>query len=88
MCSFILDSMDNEVVGCVHLHQCVCVCTHMTYCMSALHHSLGESEAEAAGKALGTTGANVRPETCNSELDKCSINNSSDLHWENNAMQM
>lgn len=59
----------------------VCVC--MTYCMSLRHHSLGESEAETAGKALGKAGANVKPETCNSELDRCNMkNNSSDLQNE------
>ncbi len=58
------------------------VCLRMTYCMSLRHHSLGKSEAEAAGKALGMAGANVKPETCNSELDRCNINSSSDLQNE------
>ncbi len=51
----------------------------MTYCMSLRYHSLGESEAEAAGKPFGMAGANVKPETCNSDQDRCNINNSSDL---------
>lgn len=62
----------------MYIYTSVC----MTYCMSLLLHSLGESEVEATGKALGMAGANVKPETCNSELDGCNINNSNDLQNE------